>query len=100
MTLNNLQIKIKDFKSIQDSDWINLDGKIEVIGRNYIDGGSNGSGKSSILEALYTSVSLCDVNEKSDEHRHLKKYFRDNTNPFEISVKFSVGNNNYQIRPE
>ncbi len=98
MTLNNLQIKIKDFKSIQDTDWISLDGKIEVIGRNYIDGGSNGSGKSSILEALYTSVSLCDVNEKSDEQKQLKKYFKDNKNPFEILVKFNVGNKNYQIK--
>ncbi len=98
MTLNNLQIKIKDFKSIQDTNWISLDGKIEVIGRNYIDGGSNGSGKSSILEALYTSVSLCDVNEKSDVQKKLKRYFRDNKNPFEILVKFNVGNKNYQIK--
>lgn len=98
MTLNNLQIKIKDFKSIQNTDWISLDGKIEVIGRNYIDGGSNGSGKSSIIEALYTSVSLCDVNEKSDVKKQLKKYFRDNKNPFEILVKFSVGDKNYQIK--
>lgn len=98
MTLNNLQIKIKDFKSIQDTDWISLDGKVEVIGRNFIDGGSNGSGKSSILEALYTSVSLCDVNDKSDKQKQLKKYFRDNKYPFEILVKFCVGNKDYQIK--
>lgn len=98
MTLNNLQIKIRDFKSIKNTDWISLDGKIEVIGRNYIDGGSNGSGKSSIIEALYTSVSLCDGNEKSDVKKQLKRYFRDNKNPFEILVKFSVGDKDYQIK--
>jgi DNA repair exonuclease SbcCD ATPase subunit len=98
LTLNNLQIKIKDFKSIKGTDWISLDGKIEVIGRNFIDGGSNGSGKSSILEALYTSVSLCDVNDKSDKQKQLKKYFRDNKHPFEILVKFCVGNKDYQIK--
>ncbi len=98
MTLNNLQIQIKDFKSIRKTEWISLDGKIEVIGRNNIDGGSNGSGKSSILEALYTCVSLCDTNEKAEEKKLLKRFFRDNKHPFEILVRFTVGSDEFQIK--
>lgn len=97
MTLSNLQIKITNFKSIKETDWISLDGKIEILGKNFIDGGSNGSGKSSILEALYTIVSLCEVSANTDEQKLLKKYYRDNKYPFEILVKFKIGYEDYHI---
>lgn len=100
MTLNKLQIKIKDFKSIANTDgWISLDGKIEVLGKNYIDGGSNGAGKSSILEALYTAVSLCGMEKDSDEQKkHLKKYYREKKYPFEIQVGFTAENEEHLIK--
>ncbi len=98
MTLNNLQIKIKDFKSISQTDWILLDGKIEVLGKNLIDGGSNGSGKSSILEALYTSVALCELKDNTSSQKELKKYYRDNKHPFEVLIKFNVKGNEYEIK--
>lgn len=101
MTLHNLQIKIKDFKSIVTTEWIPLDGKIEVLGKNLVDGGSNGSGKSTILEALYVSVSLCEISEseKTDERlKKLKQYYRDNKYPFEVFVRFTVDKDPFEIK--
>lgn len=49
--LSNLNIRIQNFKSYIDSGWINLEGKNVLVGvdtRGY----SNGSGKSSIIDAL------------------------------------------------
>lgn len=49
--LSNLQIRLQNFKSYLDSGWVSLDGKNVLVGidsRGY----SNGSGKSSILDAL------------------------------------------------
>jgi DNA repair exonuclease SbcCD ATPase subunit len=49
--LSNLNIRVQNFKSYLDSDWVNLDGKNVLVGID-TKGYSNGSGKSSILDAL------------------------------------------------
>lgn len=49
--LSNLNIRVQNFKSYLDSGWVSLDGKHTLVGVD-TKGYSNGSGKSSILDAL------------------------------------------------
>lgn len=94
MEISKIEIRLRNFKSYEDSGWINLNGKIEITGENRIDGGSNGSGKSSILEALWVLVKQSKSETKSSE---LKRYIRKNANDFSIDAKVTYDDKEYAI---
>ncbi len=94
MGISQIYLRLRNFKSYTDSDWIKLNGKIEITGENRIDGGSNGSGKSSILEALWVLVKQSKSDAKSSE---LKRYVRKGAYDFSIDAKIIHDNKEYSI---
>jgi len=94
MTVNGIEIRLHNFKSYIDSNWIPLNGKIEITGENKIDGGSNGSGKSSILEALWVLVKQSKSETKPAEY---KRYIREGSQDFSIDAKVICDNKEYFI---
>jgi DNA repair exonuclease SbcCD ATPase subunit len=95
MTISQIEIRLQNFKSYVDSDWIKFNGKIEITGENRIDGGSNGSGKSSILEALWVLVNQSKSNMKPSD---LKRYIRKGSNDFSIEAKVTYDGKEYSIK--
>jgi ABC-type molybdenum transport system ATPase subunit/photorepair protein PhrA len=94
MGISQIELRLRNFKSYTDSDWIKLNGKIEIIGENRIDGGSNGSGKSSILEAIWVLVKQSKSDAKSSE---LKRYIRKGEYDFSIDAKIIYDDKEYSI---
>ena len=95
MGINQIEIRLQNFKSYADSDWIRLNGKIEITGENRIDGGSNGSGKSSILEALWVLVNQSKSDVKPSD---LKRYIRKGAYDFSIDAKVTYDDKEYSIK--
>ena len=94
MGISQIELRLHNFKSYIDSGWIKLNEKIEIIGENRIDGGSNGSGKSSILEALWVLVQQSKNVIKPSE---LKKYDRNSAHDFSIDAKVTYDEKAYAI---
>jgi len=94
MGISQIELRLRNFKSYTDSDWIELNGKIEITGENRIDGGSNGSGKSSILEALWVLVKQSKSDAKLSE---LRRYVRKGAHDFSIDAKIIYNDKEYSI---
>ena len=95
MGISQIELRLQNFKSYADSDWIKLNGKIEITGENRIDGGSNGSGKSSILEALWVLVKQSKNEAKPSD---LKRYIRKGAYDFSIEAKVTYDDKKYSIK--
>jgi DNA repair exonuclease SbcCD ATPase subunit len=91
----SLLLSLTNFKSWGYLKQLEMDGYIELLGENLIDDGSNGSGKTSILQALYFVVYYCKNNKFPD---NAKNYIKNGAREFKIIVDLTLDGVEYSVK--
>lgn len=94
----SIRLSLENFKSWDNLSAFNMDGYIELLGENLIDDGSNGSGKTSLLQALYFVVYFCKNNRLPDGEVRIKDYIKEGSRQFDIRVDLALDGNSYSVK--